>query len=83
MWELLGPTFPCIERERFGSVYDGGKWFVHGVALTCIPGAQTLILAEEPDVVRVVSREHRLPLMYGSDGMKDTQPGCSAVHESP
>ena len=26
MWELLGPTFPCIERERFGSLYDGGKW---------------------------------------------------------
>ena len=26
MWEMFGPTFPCVEKARFGSQVDGGKW---------------------------------------------------------
>ena len=25
-WDVFGPTYPCMPRERIGSVTDGGKW---------------------------------------------------------
>ena len=25
-WDVFGATYPCVPRERLGSVTDGGKW---------------------------------------------------------
>ena len=35
-WDVFGPTYPCMPRERIGSVTDGGKW----CALGRVPAAR-------------------------------------------
>ena len=27
LWDVLGPTMPCLVRERLGEILDGGKWY--------------------------------------------------------
>jgi len=36
-WDVFGPTYPCMPRERLGSVTDGGKWCAAGRAPALYP----------------------------------------------
>ncbi len=38
-WDVFGATYPCMPRERIGSVTDGGKW--------CAPQEKCTILLKK------------------------------------
>ena len=80
-WDVFGATYPCVPRERVGSVTDGGKW----CAVSRAPAAgvryphrslSVLLCACASGLGRVTDRSREHTWWWGLRHGAQYVPGC-------